>query len=423
MSTKPFRPDESFAKELDANDEVRRYREQFHIPPRRLGGDSIYLCGNSLGLQPKRTRAFIEQELKDWETLAVEGHFHARHPWMPYHEYLTDQTARLVGARPPEVINMNSLTANLHFLMASFYRPTPLRHKILIEDHAFPSDQYAVTSQIRFHGYDPGTSLIQPHSSSAVIPTEAMEDLIQEEGPSIALILLGGVNYYSGQAFDMARIARAGHAQGCVVGFDLAHAAGNVYLQLHDWNVDFAAWCSYKYLNAGPGGIAGCFIHERHVQDPSRPRLAGWWGHDKTTRFLMGPTFSPMNTAEGWQVSNPPIFQLAALRASLDIFDEAGMPRLRAKSERLTGYMEFLLDEWCDGHVECITPRDPSARGCQLSLRVRGGKGIHQRLTDAGIVCDWREPDVIRVAPVPLYNSFMDVFHFVRILADILAKD
>lgn len=416
-----FTPDESTARALDASDDLAAFRSRFHIPPHTDGTDSIYLCGNSLGLQPKSTRDYIGQELKDWQTLAVEGHFHAKNPWMPYHEFLTEKTARLVGARPAEVINMNSLTVNLHLLMATFYRPTGNRFKILMEDHAFPSDQYAVASQIRFHGYDPKAALVVPNAGTAVVSTEAIERLIDAEGHSIALILIGGVNYYSGQAFDMARITKAGQTKGCIVGFDLAHAAGNLLLQLHDWNVDFAAWCSYKYLNAGPGGIAGCYIHERHHRDATLPRFAGWWGHDKKTRFLMGPEFAPIESAEGWQLSNPPIFQLAALRASLDIFDEAGMPRLRAKSERLTAYMEFLLDRRLAGKVEILTPRDPAARGCQLSLRVAGGKAVHARLTAAGVVCDWREPDVIRVAPVPLYNSFMDVHRFVNTLAGIMS--
>lgn len=415
-----FTPDESTARALDASDELAAFRSRFYIPPHTDGTDSVYLCGNSLGLQPKSTRDYIGQELKDWETLAVEGHFHAKTPWMPYHEYLTDQTARLVGARPAEVINMNSLTVNLHLLMASFYRPTGSRHRILMEDHAFPSDQYAVDSQIRFHGYDPKTALLVPNAGAAVVSTEAIERLLDSEGQSIALVLMGGVNYYSGQAFDMARITNAGHAKGCVVGFDLAHAAGNLLLELHNWDVDFAAWCSYKYINAGPGGIAGCYIHERHHRETALPRFAGWWGHDKKTRFMMGSEFAPIESAEGWQLSNPPIFQLAALRASLDIFDEAGMPRLRAKSERLTAYMEFLLDHRLAGKVEILTPRDPAARGSQLSLRVAGGKTVHARLTAAGVVCDWREPDVIRVAPVPLYNSFMDVHRFVNILAGIM---
>jgi kynureninase len=320
-----------------------------------------------------------------------------------------------VGAKPIEVVVMNSLTVNLHLMMVSFYRPTPSRHKIVIEANAFPSDQYAVQSQIKFHGFDVKTSLIelQPRPGETTLRTEDIEALIENDGESIALIMLGGINYYTGQAFEMERIARAGHQKGCVVGFNLAHAAGNLVLNLHDWGVDFAVWCSYKYLNAGPGAIAGCFVHEKHARRLDLPRFAGWWGHNKTTRFIMPPEFDPISGAEGWQLSNPPILQLAALRASMDIFDEAGMKNLRAKSERLTGCLEFLLNQNPDDNISIITPKDPSQRGCQLSIRItKHGKALHEKLKAAGIVCDWREPDVIRVAPVPLYNTFVDVFNF-----------
>ncbi len=413
-----FRTDEAFAHALDTDDPMAGYRRRFLIPRRTDGTECIYFCGNSLGLQPAAARAMVEQELDDWARLGVEGHFHAKRPWLPYHEFLTEQTARLVGAQPSEVVNMNSLTVNLHLMMVTFYRPTRDRRKILIEPGAFPSDRYAVESQIRFHGFDPSDTLLipVPRSGEATLRTEDIEDLIAREGSSIALILFGGVNYYTGQAFDMERIVRAGHARGCSVGFDLAHAAGNLLLRLHEWDVDFAVWCSYKYLNAGPGAIAGCFVHDRHVRRTDLPRFAGWWGHDKETRFLMPDVFTAIPTAEGWQLSNPPIFQLAALKASLDVFDEAGMENLRAKSERLTAYLEYLLDE-LGGRIRCLTPRDRPQRGCQLSLVVpRNGRIVHQALAGQGVVCDWREPDVIRVAPVPLYNSFLDVYRFVQIL-------
>jgi kynureninase len=310
---------------------------------------------------------------------------------------------------------MNSLTVNLHLMMVSFYRPTPQRHKVLIEANAFPSDQYAVKSQIQYHGYDPANSLIElaPRPGEAAIRTEDIEELIDAEGKKIALVMLGGVNYYSGQAFDFSRITEAGHAKGCVVAFDLAHAIGNLPLKLHDWNVDFAVWCSYKYLNGGPGAIAGCFVHERHARDPKLPRFTGWWGHDKENRFLMKPDFHAIPGAEGWQLSNPSILSAGALRSSLDIFDQAKMERLRAKSELLTGYLEFLLDQGRSKRFSIITPRDSAHRGAQLSLRVNeNGRAICDTLAKEGIICDWREPDILRVAPVPLYNTFLDVYTF-----------
>jgi kynureninase len=410
-----FEATRQFALGLTAADPLASYREHFHIPKTSNGGDSVYLCGHSLGLQPKTARKYIEQEMKDWEQLGVEGHFHAQNPWMPYHELLTTSTARLVGAQPSEVVVMNSLTVNLHLLMASFYRPTRERNKIMIEANAFPSDRYAVASQIRFQGYDPENSLIelQPRPGEANIRTEDIETRIQTEGDEVALILFSGVNYYSGQAFDCARITTAGHARGCMVGFDMAHAAGNLALRLHDWDIDFAVWCSYKYLNAGPGAIGGCFVHERHAHNTSLPRFAGWWGHDKDSRFAMGPNFQAIGGAESWQLSNPSILSLAALRASMHIFDEAGIERLRAKSESLTGYLEYLLDQSRSDHFQIITPGDSAARGAQLSIRIKtGGRSVCDRLANAGIVCDWREPDILRVAPVPLYNSFLDAYTF-----------
>lgn len=414
----------TFAAEADALDPLSRFRDRFFIPRDASGNDAVYFTGNSLGLMPKTVREYVELELGDWQALGVEGHLHAQHPWLPYHEFLTEQMARIVGAKPVETVVMNSLTVNLHLLMVSFYRPTSERNKIIIERGAFPSDQYAVESHIRFHGYDPAIALIEltPRSGETRLRTEDILELIEREGDSIALVLLGGVNYYTGQAFDMRGITRAGHNAGAVVGFDLAHAAGNIELHLHDWDVDFAAWCSYKYLNGGPGSVGGAFIHERHADCPDIPRFAGWWGHDKATRFLMGPEFSPMRGAEGWQVSNPPILQMAALRASLEIFEEAGMAALRAKSEKLTGYLETLLAGIEDGRISVITPQAPTDRGCQLSIRVRSAdKKLFDAITARGVFADWREPDVIRVAPVPLYNSFNDVFRFAEILKDCLS--
>ncbi len=434
-----YEPTESFAKKMDANDALKHFRDKFYIPKQSNGEDVIYFTGNSLGLQPKSTREYIEQELKDWETLGVEGHLKAKNPWLPYHEFLTEQMGKVVGAKPIETVVMNSLTVNLHLLMVSFYRPTAKRHKIIIEAGAFPSDQYAVGSQIKFHGFDIGDSLIElkPKENETCLRTEDIEKTIAENGDSIALILLGGVNYYTGQAFNMRRITEAGYKIGAVVGFDLAHAAGNIELKLHDWNVDFAAWCSYKYLNSGPGGIAGCFVHERHSENFDLPRFAGWWGHDKETRFLMNLEFVPIKGAEGWQLSNPPIFQMAALKASLDIFEEAGTKRLTEKSRRLTGYLEFLLGDIHDERISVITPSDANERGCQLSIRVKterrhldgicqqdagvpSNKNLFKQISDKGVIADRREPDVIRVAPVPLYNSFLDVFWFAEILKDCL---
>ncbi len=415
--------DNDGAAKMDAADPLREFQSRFCFPERIHGNRPIYLTGNSLGLQPKAARRYIDEELDDWARLGVEGHLHARHPWLPYHEFVTGSLAGLVGAKPIEVVAMNSLTVNLHLLMVSFYRPTAERYKIVIEQSAFPSDRYAVESQLKFHGSDPRRGLIEltPRDNETTLRTEDILETIDREGDSIALIMLGGVNYYTGQVFDMRAITEAGHLKGCVVGFDLAHAAGNIVLQLHDWNVDLAAWCSYKYLNAGPGGIAGIFVHERHAHSFDRPRFAGWWGHDKKTRFLMGPEFRPLAGAEGWQLSNPPIFQLAALRASLEIFDEATMPALREKSVKLTGYLERLLRNIDSDRIEIITPSDPEQRGCQLSIRVRNSdKGLFEAVTRRGVFADWREPDVIRVAPVPLYNTFADVHAFCNILKDCL---
>lgn len=405
--------------ELDRKDPVGLFRERFHFPEPVNGIEPIYFTGNSLGLMPIKAREYVDQELDDWQRLAVEGHLHARKPWLPYHEFLTEQMAAIVGAKPIETVVMNSLTVNLHLLLVSFYRPTAERHKIVIEKGAFPSDRYAVESQIRFHGLDPAESLVEiaPRDGESTLRTEDIVELIEREGPSIATVMFGGVNYYTGQAFDMREITAAGHKAGAIVGFDLAHAAGNIELQMHDWGVDFAAWCSYKYLNAGPGGVAGVFVHERHADCDDIPRFAGWWGHDKATRFQMGPDFHVLRGAEGWQISNPPILQMAALRASLEIFSEAGMPALAGKSRKLTGYLESLVRDIADDRISIITPADPAQRGCQLSIRVAGGdRSLQERLVQHGVFADWREPDVIRVAPVPLYNSFADVARFAETL-------
>jgi kynureninase len=411
-----------FAERADEQDPLRKFREDFHFPNVSNAVDIVYLCGNSLGLMPKKAREYVDQELNDWATYAVEGHLLAKNPWLPYHEFVTEPMARVVGAMPSETVVMNSLTVNLHLLMVSFYRPTKERYKIVIEKGAFPSDRYAVISQLKFHGYQTdGLIELAPRDGESTLRTEDIVEAIERESSSIAFIMLGGVNYYTGQAFDMPTIADAAHKAGCVVGFDCAHAAGNLELNLHDWDVDFAAWCSYKYLNAGPGAVAGIFINERHARSFDLPRFNGWWGHDKETRFLMGPDFKPLEGAEGWQISNPPIFQLAALRASLEIFDAATMPALRRKSERLTGYLEYLLDQIGDERISVITPRDPAQRGCQLSIRVKNSdKRLFESITKRGVYADWREPDVIRVAPAPLYNSYTDVYRFSEILQNAL---
>ncbi len=417
MTTSSYQGGEEFARQMDASDPLAHFRDRFYIPRSPSGQEWVYLCGHSLGLQPKSAHSYVQQELRDWAELGVEGHFQGKNPWFTYHRLLAEQTAELVGAEPSEVVVMNSLTVNLHLMMASFYRPTADRHKILVEGGAFPSDQYAVESQIRFHGFDPASSLIElkPRDGEDSIRDEDISALIDREGHSIATILLGGVNYVTGQAFDLGSITKAGHAKGCVVGFDLAHAAGNIPLRLHEWGPDFAVWCSYKYLNGGPGCVGGCFVHERHGRASNLPRFAGWWGHDEKSRFQMGPEFHPMEGAEGWQLSNPQILALAPLRASMDIFAEAGMERLRAKSVLLTGYAEFLLGRKKSSRFSVVTPREPARRGAQLSIRPREyGRDVCDRLAATGVIGDWREPDVFRVAPVPLYNSFGDVFRFVE---------
>ena len=418
-----FESTETFAQKLDEQDSLKHFRDKFYIPKQKNGADVFYFTGNSLGLQPKTARQCLEEVLTDWETLAVEGHFEGANPWMTYHEKISAQMAKVVGAKPLEVVAMNLLTVNLHLLLVSFYRPTPERFKIVIEKGAFPSDQYAAKSQIAFHGFDAENALIEiePRDGETILRTEDIIATLNENADSVALVMLGGINYYTGQFFDIERITAAGHKIGAVVGWDLAHAAGNVELKLHDWNADFACWCTYKYLNSGPGGIGGAFVHERHAESFDLPRFAGWWGHDKATRFLMDDEFVPMRGAEGWQLSNQPIFLLASLRASLNIFDEAGMENLLEKSKKLTGYLEFLLNEIHDERISIITPSNPVDRGCQLSIRVENAdKSLFKAISDKGVIADWREPDVIRVAPVPLYNSFSDIFNFVEILKDCL---
>ncbi len=416
--------DEKFALQLDAEDSLGKFRERFHLPCAADGRPLIYFVGNSLGLMPKATRAIVGQELDDWARLGVDGHFDAATPWYSYHETLRGPAARLVGAQPNEVVCMNSLTVNLHLLMATFYRPTPERCKILMEEPAFPSDTYAIKSQIAQHGFAPEEALLlaQPRVGEATLREAEIEALLEREGQEIALVLLGGVNFFTGQLFDLARITAAAQKQGCIVGLDLAHAAGNAPLSLHDWNVDFAAWCSYKYLNSGPGAVAGAFVHERHATNRDLPRLAGWWGNDPATRFRMQlePNFIPVQSADAWQISNPPILAMAPLRTSLAIFDEAGgMEALRAKSVRLTGYFEFLLEHVPSGLFSVITPRSPNERGCQLSILVHEHpQELFQKLEAAGMKCDLREPNVIRAAPTPLYNTFHEVWRFAQVLGE-----
>lgn len=409
---------EAHALQQDSQDDLRHFREQFFIPQHE-GREQAYFCGNSLGLQPRSLPAALTEELTNWAENGVEGHFHGKHPWMPYHEFVRDSLASVVGAMPSEVVAMNSLSVNLHLMMVSFYHPTKERNAILIEAGAFPSDRYAVESQVRFHGFDPAESLIEiePDLPGGIFSMQHIEKIIAEHGHRIALILWPGVQYRTGQYFDLTEITRLGHAAGCKVGFDLAHAAGNLPLNLHDSGADFAAWCSYKYLNSGPGAIAGCFVHDRHA-NAKLPRFAGWWGHDKTTRFKMGPEFIPTPGADGWQLSNPPIFALAPLRVSLEIFQQAGMQNLRKKSLKLTAYLEALIQQELQNTLSIATPANPDQRGCQLSLRVNAGReqgrALFEALSAQGIIGDWREPDVIRISPTPLYNNHSDVLRFIR---------
>lgn len=418
--------DRAAAQRLDAGDPLATFRADFHVPVRHDGAAAVYLCGHSLGLAPKGAARIVNEELDIWAQLGVDGHFDSARPWVSYHEQLSNGLARLTGASPLEVVAMNSLTVNLHLMLASFYRPTRERHKILIEKRAFSSDRYAVASQIQLHGFDPATSLLEigPRENAAAIRTSDICELIEREGSTIATIVLPGIQYLSGQCFDMATIAACAQRQGCRIGFDLAHAIGNVELALHDWNADFAVWCSYKYLNGGPGAIGGCFVHERHSRAVDLPRLAGWWGHDKASRFDMPEVFRALPGAEGWQISNPSILSAAPLLASLASFDQAGMERLRKKSVSLTAYLESLLNERLKDSLTILTPTDPAERGCQLSLRLHRSpteaRAVHSTLTDRGYICDWREPDVIRVAPVPMYNQFVEVWAFVEALQEAL---
>lgn len=417
---------EEFARQLDQQDALQTFRQEFHLPRCPDGNPQVYLIGNSLGLQPKRTADFVREELDKWAELAAEAHFAGKNPWMPYHELLSSPMAQLVGALPHEVVVMNSLTVNLHLMLATFYQPTPTRHEILIESGAFPSDHFAVESHIRFRGYDPGESmrLVEPEPGQACIATEQLCDLIEEHAKTLAVVLLPGIQYYTGQLWDLSVLASLARQHGIAVGFDLAHAVGNVPLSLHDWQVDFAVWCTYKYLNSGPGSLGACFVHERHARNTQLPRLAGWWGQDKRTRFEMKNEFSPIPTVEGWQLSNPAILSMAAIRASLDLFSQAGgMRPLREKSVKLTGYLDSLLRREVGDRVSFITPAAAEQRGCQLSLVVdqrSGGRELTRQLANSGVIADWREPDVIRVAPVPLYNSYHDVYRFVQVLKGLL---
>ena len=417
--------DRDHARSLDAVDPLAGYRAQF-VHPQGLGGQPVtYLLGNSLGLMPRSAQEAVEEELARWGSLAIAGHFRGQAPWFRYHESFRASSAAVVGARPEEVVTMNSLTVNLHLMLVSFYRPQGTRTKILMEAGAFSSDRYAVASQLEWHGLDPADTIIvaQPRGGEATLRTEDLEGLLAERGQEIALIMLSGINYLTGQRFDLQRITDAGKAQGCTVGFDLAHSAGNVPHALHDWDVDFAVWCTYKYLNGGPGAVAGCFVHERHAHRTDLPRLAGWWGNDPDIRFEMRPRFEPDAGADGWQISNAPILSAAPVRASLALFEEAGLEVLRAKSIQLTGYLEGLLHGVGTGRVEILTPTDPEARGCQLSLKVLGGaQAVFESLSQRGIVVDFREPDVIRAAPVPFYNSFEDAWVFVDALRDALGS-
>ena len=418
-----FSADESFALQLDAEDPLQHFRENFYLPLGKDGKPLIYFAGNSLGLMPKSAKGIVEEELDNWAKLGVDAHHATGTPWYTYHEALREPTARLVGAKPLEVICMNSLTVNLHLMMATFYRPTKSRFKILMEEPAFPSDTYAIKTQIAHHGLNPKDTLVlaRPRKGEFAIRTEDIVDLIEKHADQLAVVMFAGVNFFTGQLFDIERITAAAQAGGIVVVFDLAHAAGNALLKLHDWNVDFAVWCSYKYLNAGPGAVAGAFVHERHATNMKLPRFAGWFGNDPNTRFRLHlePEFIPVASADGWQISNPPIFSMAPLRASLAIFDDAGgMEPLRAKSISLTGYLEFLLTEIGSRKFTVITPHNPDARGCQLSILAHEHpRGLLQELENAGVKCDFREPNIIRVAPTPLYNTFHEVWRFGKLLA------
>ncbi len=408
-----------FAREMDQKDPLKSFRDKFHFP-NFMDTEMVYFTGNSLGLQPKTVGSYIQEELDAWAKYGVEGHFLAEKPWFAYHEFLTEKAAKIVGANPEEVVVTHSLTTNLHLLMVSFFKPEGKRTKIICEAKAFPSDQYALESQVKFHGLNLETDLVEiaPREGEHLIREEDILNKIAELGDELAMVMIGGVNYYTGQLFDMEAITKAGHAVGAKVGFDLAHAAGNINLKLHDWGVDFAAWCGYKYLNSSPGGVSGIFVHERHAYNPELPRFAGWWGYDKETRFQMEPGFNPMRGAEGWQLSNAPVLGMAAHLASLDIFDEAGMDRIGEKRDLMTGFLEFVIEDISKRNsdrctFEIITPKDKTKRGAQLSILAHGqGKDLFDALTKKGVIADWREPNVIRIAPAPLYNSFEDCYNF-----------
>jgi kynureninase len=416
-----------YARDQDEQDALRKFRERFYFPENK-DKPLIYFTGNSLGLQPKSVADYIKQELDDWATFGVDGHFKAKNPWYSYHEMFSQPLAGLMGAQPTEVVAMGSLTANLHTLMVSFYRPTKDKFKILCENKPFPSDRYAFESQANFHGFNADETIIElkPRDGELTLRTEDILQQIEENKNELCLVLFGGVNYYTGQAFDMKSITSAAHNAGSIVGFDLAHAAGNLNLSLHEWNVDFAAWCSYKYLNSGPGSVAGIFVHEKHGNEKDLPRFAGWWGHDKKLRFKMDRNFIPMEGAEGWQLSNAPVLSMAAHKASLDIFMEAGMKSIGYKRDKLTAYLQFIIEELNEKHdagIKIITPLNKEERGCQLSLIVKQGKQLFNKISAEGIVADWREPDVMRLAPVPLYNSFEDVFLFGEVLKEVINEN
>ena len=414
-----FENSRSCAKTMDQDDPLGSYQDKFHYPKNDNKENVIYFSGNSLGIQPKSVRKYVEKELNVWEREGLLGQ-HSR--WENFHERLIENTARLVGAQPSEVVVMNALTVNIHLLLVSFYQPNENRKKIIIEEGTFPSDQYAIKSQIKFHGFDPQDTLIElsPRKGEATLRTKDILAAVRDINEELATVILGGVNYYTGQAFDMQSITKAGHKAGAFVGFDLAHGAGNLEMNLHDWNVDFAAWCSYKYLCAGPGSPAGIFIHKIH-HHWTGPRLTGWWGHNKNTRFEMGPDFDPIQTAEGWQISNAPVMGMAPLLAAMEIFDEVGMAAIRVKSEKLTGFLEYLIAENLPA-VAIITPVNPAERGCQLSLVVPGGKNTYEKILKKGVVCDWRKPDIIRVAPHPLFNRYTEVYDFVELLEQSLSE-
>ncbi|MGB0521999.1 MAG: kynureninase [Flammeovirgaceae bacterium] len=421
-----FESTKRFAEQLDQQDELKKYRAHFYFPQHE-GSDCLYFCGNSLGLQPKQVKDAVMVELEDWEKFGVEGHFQGRNPWFHYHKFLNEPTARLVGAKPSEVVVMNSLTVNLHLMLTSFYRPSAQRFKIIVEGDCFPSDHYAVCSQAALHGYEPDEAIVElwPRAGEYTLRTADILQKIEEIGDELALVMLGGVNYYTGQLFDMKAITAKAHEVGAKAGYDLAHAAGNVSLALHDWNVDFAVWCSYKYLNSGPGGTSGVFVHERYAEDPQLLRMAGWWGHNEEERFLMEKGFEAMKGAAGWQLSNAQILPMAVHKASLSLFDEVGMEALVNKSRKLTGFLEYLIQELNQEQdqvrIQIITPKQVEERGCQLSLVLsHRAKEIHQAITKQGVVADWREPDVIRVAPVPLYNSFVDVYGLYEALKTVI---